>query len=576
MAPAGCGGPSKAVEAVPSPTTIVDPRLQELRLAMPAWATAPERRRRVLDVVVIVPDWPGFLDAVSRWDADTWFPILFDDPALIARFVSGFRPARLVRHPGKGGTGPKSVPDEAIWAEAQRAVSHAWRKPDAPPPSLVGLPGEPGVVLSASRSPHLAAAVALAAGRFEPLLKWEVNEAFGDETTSERAESLAAEVERRVAGAVSSHDRLGDRCDFLTIANDAPFRYRQPNGPLSGPYALDDLLGRDPATGRRWAYAGRLFGSPAMALYQAMGSLFLTPRSAALVNAYGDPNPPWKEFDHATAERHLRGWMTDVRSIAAPRSSLDGWLSFFDPRNRAGLVLVNSSGDPSGFNLPGGVRGQTADIPSGDPSVVFMIHSYSAADLKNRGTIARRWLDQGAYAYLGAMEEPYLAAFRTPALEAELIAAHIPLGAVARPTSDEPFGQPWRLLLIGDPLYRIRPRSEPGPRAAFGPLPEGWVELSDEVDRPDEAASEWAGSLAIHRAGLARDWPLALSSWEALVKSGASDAAVAAWTGRVSALATALNQVPSWRESVNRMARERPERQPVVAERDRLAGATGG
>jgi hypothetical protein len=588
LALSGCGEATKAEDGPHAPMSLSDPRLREVRLAMPSWATAPEPRRQVLDVVVLVPDASRFLEAIALWDANTWFPVLIDEPDFTAKFLHAFRPKRVVRY-AKDGALPTSRPvDEgALWAQARKAVHASWRKPggDPPPedrhPRSLGLPGEPGVVLSSPRSPHLAAAVALSAGRFEPLLKWDVNEPFDAVLTLERAESLAGELDRMVGRAVVAHDRLGDPCDFLTIANDMPFRYRQPDGPSAGTNGLDDLLGRDLASGRRWAFAGRLFGSPAMAVYQAMGSLFLTPGSAALINAYGDPDPPWVDFSHEGAERTLRGWMTDLRAIAAPRSSLDGWLSFFDPINRAGLVFINSSGDPAGFNLPGGARGQTADVPSSDPAVVFMIHSYSAANLANPGTIARRWLDQGAYAYLGAMEEPYLQAFRTPSLEAELIAENVPLGAVARPTTDEPFGQPWRLLLVGDPLHRIRPRSEATTRAAFGPPPEGWAEVDDIEPRPDEGqgpaiSSEWAGSLAIHRAGRDRDWPRVVETWQALVRSDLSDAAVSAWTERVSALATTMNQVPSWREAITRMAVERPDRKSIQAERDRLAGAAGG
>ena len=85
-----------------------------------------------------------------------------------------------------------------------------------------------------------------------------------------------------------------------------------------------------------------------------------------------------------------------------------------------------------------------------------MIHSFSAADPSNPGTIAGRWLAQGAFLFYGAMDEPYLPSFRLPALSADLLAAGLPVAAALRPTRGEPFGQPWKLVLLGDPLYTIR------------------------------------------------------------------------------------------------------------------------
>jgi hypothetical protein len=87
------------------------------------------------------------------------------------------------------------------------------------------------------------------------------------------------------------------------------------------------------------------------------------------------------------------------------------------------------------------------------PAAVSIIHSFSAADPLDPSTIAGRWLEQGAFVYFGAMNEPYLHAFRPPKLVAELAAAEIPLSAVLRQGEHEFFGRPWRLVYLGDPLY---------------------------------------------------------------------------------------------------------------------------
>ena len=85
-----------------------------------------------------------------------------------------------------------------------------------------------------------------------------------------------------------------------------------------------------------------------------------------------------------------------------------------------------------------------------------MIHSFSAADPTDPQTIAGRWLAQGAFAYFGAVNEPYLHAFRTPRLVVELMSAGVPMVAALRQGELEPFGFPWRLIYLGDPLYQIQ------------------------------------------------------------------------------------------------------------------------
>ena len=94
-------------------------------------------------------------------------------------------------------------------------------------------------------------------------------------------------------------------------------------------------------------------------------------------------------------------------------------------------------------------------MPRGVPAAVAMIHSFSAADPTDPETIAGRWLAQGAFVYFGAVNEPFLPAFRPPRLVAALLAAEVPLVAALRQGEFEPFGFPWRLVYLGDPLYRL-------------------------------------------------------------------------------------------------------------------------
>ncbi len=127
----------------------------------------------------------------------------------------------------------------------------------------------------------LAGAVALAAGRFQPLVRLQRVPLQGPahRGDSERRSVLATcwrscagvalRAERRVAcrlGDSLDYDQLGDDCDFLTIAGDWPYRYSYEVGdePIRGIYALDDLIGRrfESAARRRLAEARRGGGGP--------------------------------------------------------------------------------------------------------------------------------------------------------------------------------------------------------------------------------------------------------------------------------------------------------------------------
>ena len=139
---------------------------------------------------------------------------------------------------------------------------------------------------------------------------------------------------------------------------------------------------------------------------------------------------------------------------------LANWHRAVDPVNRFSMVMFNSSGGPEMFAISGGV-GRPSDIPRGMPAAVAMIHSFSAADPNDPQTIAGRWLSQGAFAYFGSVNEPYMLAFRPPGLVAALLAADVPFVAALRQGELETFGFPWRLVYLGDPaasrIRRVRP-----------------------------------------------------------------------------------------------------------------------
>ena len=216
-----------------------DPRLESLRQAADFWRRSAGPRRRVIDQVCLVSDVPAFLEAIAMWDERHFFPILIDEPAWTLPFLRAFRPARVVRYNGRGQR-PTEL-DQDPWREAILAVSRAWAgsgradadlPPGGGPPHWLG-PTPPGMVLASPDGPMLAGAVALAAGRFQPLVRlepdaWPLNDRnvpgrprhFGDVLTLNEAWHFAKGVEARIKPLVAHYDELGDDCDFLTLAGE--------------------------------------------------------------------------------------------------------------------------------------------------------------------------------------------------------------------------------------------------------------------------------------------------------------------------------------------------------------------
>ncbi|MFG0283916.1 MAG: hypothetical protein ACF8R7_05795 [Phycisphaerales bacterium JB039] len=435
-----------------------------------------ERVRRALPVartLVICPDEASYLDALRQWTPALRFPVLIDDGSWqaagdIARFVRAFGPERILWHnaaetsPIEGGGEPAADIGPADFrARAEAIVARAWGvRPRA------GVTLEPGVtqaldawetfglapfgvVACDARHGARAAAVALAAGRAQPIAWIDSPAGVNRTMTPEQAAALNSAI----SGALDAIDLpwsgLGADIDAITLCAETPARIE--GGPEI--LATTDVLGRsadDPA--RRWAWCGQIFGDAPQSAWRAMCALFLQPETAWLFNGY-PADGPWADYALAPAATLLEEIELAVTLDAAPRGTLDAWRTRTGLGIDAGLIFVNTKGNKATFGLVGGTA-QSVDVPFLQrPAAVYFIHSFSAQLPGAPATIAGKWLQRGAYAYFGSVDEPFLHWFVRPEVLAARLRGGFALGAAVR-IEQRP---PWKLTMLGDPLITLGP-----------------------------------------------------------------------------------------------------------------------
>ncbi len=385
----------------------------------------------------------------------------------------------------------------------------------------------PGVVIANDADPAWTAALALAAGRGQPIL-WITPPLLGpnrpardpdDRYSLEQTDSFASLIEAACTTTGYSWNALGDDLDAVTLCLATPVATNTPTGDNRAMLATTDLVGRSrppspttttttptpPADTRaRWAWCGQIFGCESRAAYMAMCSLFLQPRSAWLFDGY-EHTPPFSDFDATPAADFLRQAGFDCTLDDAPSQSDDTWrrriagapeLLRDSPANTpggidAGLIAVNTSGYADFFDLKPG-QCKATDVPLlRIPAIVHFVHSWSAHQIASRTKIAGRFLSNGAYLYVGSVHEPYLSAFVPTPLLMQRLLATAPVGVAAR-LDDAP---PWKVAIIGDPLFTLGPPppllSSPSPVPP--PALAGAIDLSTlltkaiETNDPDTA-----------------------------------------------------------------------------------------
>jgi len=188
-----------------------------------------------------------------------------------------------------------------------------------------------------------------------------------------------------------------------------------------------------------------------------MCSLFLQQTDIQMFNAY-DNSGGFKFYGMKEAAEVFEGKGYGVNMISGGGASPMGWLRMVRQGLGTDVMMVNTSGNAF-CNLKGG-KVYPDDMPIlNQPAAVHFIQSWSMKAPESERTIAGKWLNRGAYAFVGAVYEPYLGAFVPPSELAKRWMSYVPFLVGSRHWVG-PMGRPWRVCTYGDPLMLAYPASE--------------------------------------------------------------------------------------------------------------------
>jgi hypothetical protein len=412
----------------------------------------------LVDRVVLVPDAATYLDELGKWSPRGRWPVLFDEPQFASMFVRRFKPAEVIRRESVGEL-PADKSDHEKLLES--IVISSW----GGDPELHTLEETfqrhsftpPGVVMTSVEDPAWTAAVALAAGHGQPMVF--IDGRFGEDSgvaNENIVRRLEARFEEAVAALPHARRELGDDIDAVTVCRALAPRTRMMPAGAAEPdgFAFTDLIGRN-TDNTRWAFTGWIFGGAERSAYVAMCSLFLERTDALLINTYTEDGQ-WGSYGLANVNEALRQIGFTPTLHGSTWANLDNWLRLLPGGIRSDFVFVNTRGMREHFELASG-RAFALDVPTlNTPVAVHFIHSFSMNDPADRTTVAGRWIDHGAYAFVGSVVEPTLAGFVPPLLVTERIVNYVPF-LVASRHWDPPWSNPGKIATFGDPLMLIIP-----------------------------------------------------------------------------------------------------------------------
>jgi hypothetical protein len=463
--------------------------------------------QQVLPFVVVVNNPGSYLYAISQWESMVRFPILWDDGSVesrenIARFVRAYKPDRVLELRERNGWTLGQGFDER-GSQIDRALAMAlneqatdWR------PVLESIRTQgvvsPGIVLTDPTEQAWAGALALAAGRFQPIGYMERPARIHEQLDPEQATRIEVQLQLLARSTNRTWNTLGDEIDAITLAMNTGTQIKTGSGARDR-LALTDRLGRREVTGKgqRWAYCGQLIGNEAQSVYRAMCALFLEIDQAFIWDGY-PASQPWSAYDGTEASKTLEEAGMSVELHDLPRNGIENWyLRQVRPIGSAEgepgsslMILMNSKGSNKRFDLDGGRQeeGYAGDMPMlAAPAIMHIVHSFSAQLPHNRNTIAARLLERGVFAYTGSVDEPFLGGFVPTPEVARRFSAGVPFAAAVRYTERDA----WKITVLGDPL--ITPGS--GGRRIEASLDiDSLIDLSERVkERVKE--QDFAGAL---------------------------------------------------------------------------------
>ncbi len=453
-----------------------------------------ERSAIIRNAQIVIPDLVlvrtplEAAEAIAEWQGIVRYPVLIDDGSDgaaedIARFVRAFGPRKILRWSKE--SAPWPADDFEQETRITQYLGEAFETPSVGGGQrtiFAGLKAQGlapnGVVAVDPNDATWVAGLALAAARIQPIVFVESTGRIRGTCSPEAAERMVTTIGNSLDEMGLTWRRLGDDIDAVTLVmntaskvNDAGYQ-----GPNTQTAITDRIARVDGLDSDRWAWGGMIFGSPADALYRAMCGLFLPVRSAWLFDTY-PTDGEWANYNLQPAADIFPRAGIGVTLFSRPNNTLPDWRTAAARGLNADLIMINSKGMASAFDV-GGEDAKPGDVPIlRNPAIGIMVHSWSTAAPDDPDTIAGRFLANGAYAWFGSVQEPFLNAFVPAQAVVARLLSGAPLGAAVR-FENQPV---WKLNLIGDPLLVVSRPTDPGRRAANDMYLENTTDLEDEM-----------------------------------------------------------------------------------------------
>ena len=533
----------------------VRPQPEQVHWAVKLGARVEQVNRAfpVVDCVVLVPDGATYLDELGRWSPKGRWPVLLEDDQLAPMFIRRFGPSRVYRRESVGDL-PTGVEQRQRFLEA--VAIHAWGgDPEQDTLRQVFQRQEytpPGVVITSVTDPAWTAAVALAAGRGQPIAWLEGR--FGrpnGRIKTDVVNRLRSRIDRLVAQLGYQHADLGDDIDTITLCRAVAGRASiSPNQGQDSTRAITDLVGRTPS-GKRYAFTGWIYGDEVRSAYIAMCSLFLERRNVWLYNTY--PNQPnWNAYEVMTATAEFSEAGYKATAFGGAKTTDRAWQNMLPGGIATDVLIMNTKGNADVFHLSTG-RGAPGDVPVlNEPLVLHLIHSWSMRSPENPGTVGGQWISHGVYAYVGSVHEPFLGAFVPPTLLARRCMSYVPFLVAARVwNGPSQFADAWKINTFGDPLMLCPPPGEAN-SARVEPVQGDRLDVAEHVgvllrrvdsDEVGEAITEAIRTVSL----LGRD-DVAIQTWRLAKQRGFAGAAAPAALGPLFRQNDTDEFLKAWRE----------------------------